>query len=231
MYPSEREDVTMAYCANCGTVEDPDKQFCATCGAATSGPFAAPAPLPYFPMDGPALVVEPNLAGFWWRVLGFIIDSILLALVTTLPAHQFGVNFYAGAILAIVVGFFYWFLLIAFWGGATIGMRVASIRCVDMNGRGPVGPRQAAIRSAFYSALVAVGSLYHYTTYAHPTAAQSKLAGEHVAIAFCLSAPHLLELLWAAWDKKNQTLHDKVAGTIVIRDDKSLSQSRATPSR
>jgi uncharacterized RDD family membrane protein YckC len=219
----------MEYCANCGSVEDPDKQFCATCGAATSGAFASPAPLPYFPMDGPPDALEPNLAGFWWRALGFVIDSILLALVTTLPAHQLSLNLYVGAVLTIVVGFFYWFLLIAFWGGATIGMRVASLRCVDMKNRGSVGLRQAAVRSAAYSALVAIGSFYHYTTYANPTSAQSKLEGEHVAVAFCLVVPHLLDLLWVAWDKKNQSLHDKVAGTLVLRDDKSLTQSLAPP--
>jgi uncharacterized RDD family membrane protein YckC len=210
----------MVYCSNCGTVEDPDEQFCKTCGAATSGEFASPAPLPYFPMDRPPASVETNLAGFWWRALGFVIDTILLGLVTTLPAHQMSINFYVGAVLAIVVGYFYWFLLIAFWG-ATIGMRVASIRCVDMKDRGSVGPRQAAVRSAAYSVLFALGSFYHYTTYAHPTTAQSKLTGEHVALLYCLAIPHLLDLLWVAWDKKNQSLHDKVAGTLVIRDNKS----------
>jgi uncharacterized RDD family membrane protein YckC len=29
--------------------------------------------------------------------------------------------------------------------------------------------------------------------------------------------PHFLDLLWAAWDPKRQTLHDKAAGTIVVR--------------
>jgi uncharacterized RDD family membrane protein YckC len=217
----------MAYCANCGTVEQPEQQFCATCGAATSGPFAPPAPLPYFPIEEAAK--EPDLAGFWWRVLGFVIDSIILALVTTLPARSMGVNFYVEVIATLIIGFFYWFLFITYWNGQTIGMRVASVRCVAMEGRGHVGLRQSAVRSLAYSVLLAVGSFYHYTTYVNPTAAQTRQAGVHVAVAFCFLIPHLLDLLWVAWDKKNQTLHDKVAGTLVVRDDKVLTQNPAPP--
>lgn len=184
--------------------------------------------MPQLRVDAFAGSIEPNLAGFWWRALGFIIDSIIVALVTTLPLHQMSADFYVAAVVTLAITFLYFFLLITYWNGATIGMRVASIRCVDMKDRGSVGLRQSAIRSAAYTFLVAIGSFYHYTIYKNPTTAQSHQEGKHVAVAFCLLVPHLLDLLWVAWDNKNQTLHDKAAGTLVIRDDKSVAQSLAS---
>jgi uncharacterized RDD family membrane protein YckC len=38
-----------------------------------------------------------------------------------------------------------------------------------------------------------------------------------LSIYLLLVVPHYLDLLWAAWDGKRQTLHDKVGGTIVVR--------------
>jgi uncharacterized RDD family membrane protein YckC len=33
-----------------------------------------------------------------------------------------------------------------------------------------------------------------------------------------LIVPGILDLLWPLWDRENQTLHDKMAGTVVLRD-------------
>jgi uncharacterized RDD family membrane protein YckC len=32
-----------------------------------------------------------------------------------------------------------------------------------------------------------------------------------------LGIPTLLDILWPLWDQQNQTLHDKVAGTVVVK--------------
>jgi uncharacterized RDD family membrane protein YckC len=36
-------------------------------------------------------------------------------------------------------------------------------------------------------------------------------------LSFC-SLPLLLSYLWPLWDQRNQTLHDKMVGSIVVRD-------------
>lgn len=210
----------MPYCSNCGTLEQGDQQFCSTCGAAAStasGPSVQPAPLPYFPMDAAAPRSEQDLASFWWRVLGFVIDSLILAVVTSLPVHYMSLNFYVSSIATIVVGFFYWFLFISYWDGQTPGMKAVRIRCVNMDGRGAVDVRQSAVRSATYSVLLTIGSLYHFRTYAHPTTLQTHHEAAHELVLFALLLPHGLDLLWAAWDRNKQTLHDKAARTLVLR--------------
>jgi uncharacterized RDD family membrane protein YckC len=65
--------------------------------------------------------------------------------------------------------------------------------------------------------LVVIGSIYHFQTYNHPTTLQLHHEAHHFLILFALSLPHFIDLLWVAWDKHNQTLHDKFARTVVIR--------------
>jgi uncharacterized RDD family membrane protein YckC len=168
-------------------------------------------------MDAVALPAESDLAGFWWRVLGFVIDTLIVAAVTALPARLTSLNFYVASLATVIVVYFYWAFFIAYWDGQTLGMKVVRIRCVNIDGRGPVDLRQSSRRSAAYSVLLLIGSLYHYRAFAHPTPHQSKQMAAHAAVLFTLLIPHYLDLLWVAWDQKNQTLHDKFAKTIVIR--------------
>jgi uncharacterized RDD family membrane protein YckC len=208
----------VAACPNCGADVPASQQFCTTCGAAASGPFAAPAPMPYFAEE--AAAGAEDLAGFWWRTLSFIIDSIFVLIIGELPAHLLKFSFYPTVLVATVVIFLYWHLLIAYRDGETLGMRICGITIVNRDGRGPVGVRQSAIRAGVYSLLVLVGSLYHYRTHLHPTPAETRRASEEAFIVFLFLIPHLVDLLWAAWDKQHQTLHDKAAHTIAIRQKK-----------
>ena len=206
----------MTACSKCGTEVDSDQRFCTTCGAAMPGLTGELAPMPTL-SDATGAGALTNLAGFWWRALSFILDSIAVLILSELPANLLKVGFYPTVLISTVVIFLYWYLFVAFRGGQTLGMRIVSVRCVNMDGLGPVDARQSALRAGFYTALVLVGSLYHYHVYKHPTNAQTRRAGEEAFILFLLLVPHLVDLLWAAWDKKNQTLHDKVARTVVVR--------------
>ena len=193
------------------------QQFCSTCGAATSGPFVEPAPLPYFAADAAPEAGLADLAGFWWRALSFIIDSLIVGAVTELPAHVMNASFYLTVALSLIVIFFYWALFITYRDGQTLGMRLVNIRCVTIDGRGRVDLQRSMVRSAAYCILLLIGSLYHFQTYKNPTPQQTTHAAHQALILFALLVPHLLDLLWAAWDKNNQTLHDKAAKTIAIR--------------
>jgi uncharacterized RDD family membrane protein YckC len=62
-----------------------------------------------------------------------------------------------------------------------------------------------------------IASLYQLHTYSNPTPAETRRLARQLSIYLLLAVPHYLDLLWAAWDGQRQTLHDKAAGTIVVR--------------
>jgi hypothetical protein len=74
------------------------------------------------------------------------------------------------------------------------------------------------LRTAAYCAFLFLSNLYHLTTYKNPTAAQTSHERHELLIALIVVVPHALDLLWAAWDRNRQTLHDKVASTVVVRE-------------
>ena len=86
-------------------------------------------------------------------------------------------------------------LLLAFWDGHTVGMRLFKLRCVDATTQAPVTVQQAFIRSLAAQAFVVLE-----------------------VFGFFGSLVEVADLLWPLWDKRNQTLHDKVGKTVVLRE-------------
>jgi uncharacterized RDD family membrane protein YckC len=205
------------YCSNCGTAEADGQNFCPTCGAKTHLEPGAVAPLPYFPMDTPPPSRIEDVANFWWRLLSFVIDSVILGVTVAVPLDVADASHTAKALVTVTVTFVYF---TAFLGSAkhqTPGMMVVRIHCVSERGRTSLDVGQAALRSAAYCVLVLIGSFYTYMRYVDPTPAQTIEQAHHAVILLTLFFPHYLDLLWAAWDSKRQTLHDKVAHTVVLR--------------
>jgi uncharacterized RDD family membrane protein YckC len=178
--------------------------------------YANPAPLPYFPTEigSPS---EVRLAGFWTRLLGYLIDYLLLLIVVPLPLSAANADFATSLGIVTVIAFLYGSLFIGLRHGQTLGMQVVSIRCVDEDGFTELGYARAAKRAVAYGVLLLIGSIYHFHRYTHPTTLQLHSEDHHVLIFLAFYAPHLVDLLWVSWDKRNQTLHDKVAHSIVIR--------------
>jgi len=206
----------VAYCSNCGAEEAADQQFCASCGKATSGSFAELGPMPYFPMDPPK-IAGPPIAGYWWRVLAYLIDAIILGIVINLPLRSSHTNVYVAAVVNVAFIFVYGTLFLSRMKGQTIGMMATRIRCVDAVTNGQVTLVQALRRNGLFCALDLVGSIYHYTKIALPTHDQSLQNGRHAIFALLLLIPVIVDVLWPIWDKRNQTLHDKFANTVVLR--------------
>lgn len=213
----------MPYCPNCGTQELVNQKFCITCGTPTSLAPGEETPLPYFPMDAQDPAKIAQLAGFWWRLLGYFIDLIILFFVVALPLRGMHQTYYLVAVLEAVAAFLYGSLFIGLANGQTIGMKFVNIQCVNARDQGRVTLPQAFRRSSLYSGLLLFGAVYHVHTYVNPTTQQVQESAGQLLILYCFLAPHFLDLLWAAWDKKNQTLHDKFAGTIVLRPKRALS--------
>jgi uncharacterized RDD family membrane protein YckC len=163
---------------------------------------------------------QRQIAGFWWRVLAFVLDQIFVGLLVDFSLHSTNsITFLQGAAVSVVAFFLYFGLMVGLARGQTLGMMICHLRVVNATDRGPVSFNQAMVRSALYSVLLFVASIYHYTAKRTPnmTEQQAEVVVRHGLIYLALAAPHLLDLLWAAWDKQRQTLHDKFAKTVVIR--------------
>ncbi|HTI30242.1 MAG TPA: RDD family protein [Methylomirabilota bacterium] len=130
-----------------------------------------------------------HYAGFWVRFLAFLIDGILLGLVTAPFAPQFtGTGTYlqinaGGNAIGTIVGLVYFAGMWA-WRGQTIGMMPFNMKVV--------GVADGKNIDIFRGLLRYVG--------------------------FIIAAiPLLIGLIWAAFDSRKQGWHDKIAGTVVIR--------------
>jgi uncharacterized RDD family membrane protein YckC len=135
----------------------------------------------------------------WWRRAGaLLIDSLLLfVLVFVVFGLAFGVNAAnedIGSILlilAIVFVFagpiFYWIYLTGKEPGQTLGKKALGIRVRHAEQDRAIGYGASAGR---YLITFVFGIFY---------------------------IPALLDYLWPLWDSRNQSLHDKVANSIVVR--------------
>jgi uncharacterized RDD family membrane protein YckC len=205
----------MATCPTCGAQEVPGQQFCASCGARSSSVYANPAPLPTFPAGGTSLAGY-TLASFWKRFLSYLIDYILLTIAGVLILASLHDSFITDVIVVVVLSFLYNSLFIGFVHGQTLGMRILSIKCVDQDGFTEIDYARAAKRALFYSVLLFLGNLERLTRYNHPTTVQIHHELHEELLYLVFRIPFFIDLLWVAWDQKNQTLHDKFARTIVI---------------
>jgi len=143
----------------------------------------------------PARAVEtPRYAGFWVRVLAFLVDGIVIGIVVSaLTVGRAGVITWDHWIelatwrsFVDTVASFAYFTL--FWstlgGGRTIGMRLLGLRVIGPDGN-PVSYGTALLR----------------------------WIGMIVSVAVVL-----LGLIWVAIDPRKQGWHDKIAATFVVHD-------------
>lgn len=171
--------------------------------AASSGGGDEPPrpPVPFFAEQaGPPPAARPpgippevgELASYGSRVVGYLLDGVIL-LVASLALSWLihvttGASYSSPAVslVSLAITFGYATILIA-RNGQTVGMGVAKIRCVTLDGA-PLSQGRAAGRSAMA-----------------------------IVIGFVPYVGMLVDLLFPVWDRRRQTLHDKVAGTVVVK--------------
>ena len=145
------------------------------------------------------MVAGLQLAGFWTRFLGFLVDGVIFYVVNSILAAIFeptattvvgGVSITTRTgptglvdviLLLLELGYFSWF-----WTnrGASLGQMLVGIRVVDSESGAGLKGSQAAVRYLGYI-----------------------LSG----------IPLLLGFIWAGFDPKKQGWMDKLAGTQVVR--------------
>ena len=209
----------MPNCANCGTPEAPNQQFCSVCGQATSSSLAPLGPMPRL-AESDTFLVGTRLAGYWWRVLGLVADAVLIGVIISLPLRTSNLNSYATSYIDVAVVFAYGTVCLARFKGQTVGMRIARTRCVDAVTHTQMSLAQIVRRTGLHNVLILLAASYHYTVYLNPTAKEKILNNHNYEIAFLFAIPIIVDLLWPIWDKRNQTLHDKFANTLIVRTSK-----------
>jgi uncharacterized RDD family membrane protein YckC len=205
--------VPLPYCTSCGAQTDEGQAFCTVCGKALAAPSVTHEAMPYFQEE--SVKETGGYAGFWWRVLAYVIDIIILAIVAAIIDSAFSTSTAGRGALAAALAFIYGTAFIA-TSSRTLGMMVARMHVESVDGA-KIGWSQAAIRSGFYAVLLFVSDLYHVKTYAHPTQAQVRHELHHLSILLLISLPHILDNLWMLWNKRKQTWHDMIAKTVVKR--------------
>lgn len=133
--------------------------------------------------------------GFWVRVVAFILDGLVLSVLTTglapltgmgptfeIDANNYQVNYAAGG-LGTLFGIVY-FVGFWAWRGQTPGMMPFNMKVVRADDGGKVDIVRGLLR---YVGLI---------------------------ISFAVI---LIGVIWAAFDGRKQGWHDKIAGTLVVR--------------
>jgi uncharacterized RDD family membrane protein YckC len=139
-------------------------------------------------------------ASFWRRGAALLLDTVLIVAVAIIPLGvltALGRDFAASA-LAWAAGSLYFWLTNAF--GGTLGKRLLGMRVVDLEGAAP-GLTRGFMRSIlpnWLGVLVLAGS-------------------SSVGIVIAVGAIQLADLLAVFRSPLRQALHDRMAGTYVIR--------------
>jgi len=175
---------------------------------AGSTPYPAAPPPTWQPeQDG------PNLASWGIRLGGYVIDFVIFALVTLIfvllmrHSHALEVHFTMkrgtdrhrsfSAVPFVISGLLYIVYGTVFCGskrGQTIGMMAVGVRAVRDQTFERLGYSRAFGRALFEGFLRALELL-----------------------SLLLGVVWLVDMLFPLWDKRRQTLHDKVVGSVVLR--------------
>lgn len=164
-----------------------DDAVCRVCGTAVHGAVTNEA-------------VSTVLAGWWSRVGATVIDSLILIMPTLVLDLLLG-NL-LGQVVAIGVQAVYMIGLQTQPSGQTLGNRALQTRVRDSLTGHTISMRQAAVRWAF---IAVYGVLEVFSS-----------AGSS-SLTLLVSLLALADCLYPLFNPRKQTIHDRIARTIVVR--------------
>jgi uncharacterized RDD family membrane protein YckC len=155
-----------------------------------------PTPPPGVPgAEEPVDALGRPLARWTERVAAFVVDELFVYIVAKLAVFALGLHHTFGArLLWFVIAVAYYGVLNGSAAGQTFGKRVFGIAVRDSDVGDSIAPAGAALR------YIVVG-MYR------------------IVLFFAVFT--ILDGLWPLWDKRRQALHDKIAGSVVIRVSRS----------
>ncbi|MCP4607418.1 MAG: RDD family protein [Planctomycetes bacterium] len=201
-----------SFCAYCG---QPLQRVCANCGAGNPswGSFCTHCgdPLPITPKR--VVRLEIGYAGFWRRFLAFILDIIIVTIISiplilVYTNNPEFVEYYDFAPIIFVLYF------IVFWSrkSQTPGKMALGIRIVTEQGN-PISTGRAIVRYFGYI----VGWFVPVSFGIAIVAICAYLADWAVLPSLIILWLFGMGIWWIGWDKKKQGWHDKIANTYVIK--------------
>jgi uncharacterized RDD family membrane protein YckC len=121
------------------------------------------------------------------------------------------INFFWACAGAIAPAFLLYFFIGLAWKGQTVGAAVMQIMVIRSDGRalGVLGSMARVIGLLVYTLILAAGGIAAFA-FRNSTI----VAGASIAASFLLAA---VGFTIAAFDSHRRTLHDRIAGTIVVR--------------
>ena len=172
-----------------------------------------------------------TLASVWKRLGALIIDSIILGIIGMIIGVVFGASVglsslftglgsanvgiskgpYAIATLLSLALQLGYYIYLHGTTGQTFGKKALGIRVVRKNQQ-PMNMEIAARRVAIAAGTGIASMLLFLVMYNGSVSSLSTFS----TLSFGLSLISLLDYLWALWDGERQTLHDKVANTVVV---------------
>ncbi len=169
---------------------------CAQCGSEVNGAFC---PVCGTPVAAPTSAV--TLSGWWRRVGATMVDNLLLFIPSSIAFLLVAAvaGRYVGALAALAVQGAYMVRFLASVRGQTIGNRVVDTAVRDALTGAAITSSQALRRWGF----IAIYSVLDVT-----------LPTSYAAIPTVFA---LIDCLFPLFDARKQTLHDKFAGTLVVR--------------
>jgi uncharacterized RDD family membrane protein YckC len=126
------------------------------------------------------------LAGWWRRVGATVVDGIIISLPVGIVLAVLGLSGYGLSAVDDIFIVIYQIILLGAPRGQTVGNMAVGTRVVDAVTGAPIGVSKAAARAI-------VELVLNVTV----------IGG-------------ILDVLWPLWDQRNQTLHDKAAGSLVV---------------
>ena len=172
---------------------------------------------------GTGSIADP--AGFWRRMFGFVVDwllcfavpsliSSLILLATGYSARAETVDVLWMLFLAVtIVSYFTYFAA----RGSSPGMRLSGIKILDPKTGRPPAVSRAVVRALLL--LLLIGSWFIVVL----LGSDGRAGGLSNVEALLLNLGYVVFLvssfghLWISWDRKSQTLQDKIAGVVVVR--------------
>jgi uncharacterized RDD family membrane protein YckC len=141
--------------------------------------------------EEPVDVLGRPLAAWGQRLGAFVIDEVFVYVVAKLAVFALGLHHTFGArLLWFLLAIAYYAVLNGSEAGQTFGKRLLGIAVRDAATGGSIGVQRAVLR------YIVVGLF-------------------RVVLFFGLFT--LLDGLWPLWDTQRQALHDKIAGSVVVR--------------
>ena len=172
---------------------------CPTCGSESSGPIC-----PVCGSNANARTVvgdRPHQLGGWWRRVGATVTDNVVLFVPTYVV-LFVVSMVAGSLVGVLVGLavqgVYQVSMLVSPRGQTLGNRIVSTRVCDLSTGRTITRRQAVWRWGFVAAY-STGALVN-----------TPVLSAIVVMIF------VVDVLFPLANPLKQTLHDRVAGTLVV---------------